>query len=88
MGRTPNPKQLDLFDDWHVESVPVVSNLPQDAPEQVLEQQPVEETTLLSVNDSRYLLAKELASKLNQDGEITSEFLTNTARCLTKSMLF
>ncbi|MEC4748589.1 strawberry notch-like NTP hydrolase domain-containing protein [Methylomicrobium sp. Wu6] len=70
MAKQSNPDQWDLFDDWLVSGDAAVS--------QVIQQK---ETDLLTVSfdKSRYVLALNLAQKLDKDGEITTKFLTDEA---------
>jgi antirestriction protein ArdC/phage/plasmid primase-like uncharacterized protein len=70
MAKQSNPDQWDLFDDWLVSRDAAIS--------QVIQQK---ETDLLtvSIDKSRYVLALNLAQKLDKDGEITTKFLTDEA---------
>jgi len=78
MERTPTPSQLDLFDDWLILE-PLLTEQPQVAQEPLPVPSPVEVIAEPSLDAQRHRLALTLATKLNQDGEITRSFLTETA---------
>ena len=69
MAKQSNPDQFDLFDDWLVVGaqpiIPVTLNS--------------EATLALSFDESRHVLALRLSQKLNAEGEITTQFLTEAA---------
>ena len=69
MAKQSNPDQFDIFDDWLVVGaqpiIPVTLNS--------------EATLALSFDESRHVLALRLSQKLNAEGEITTQFLTEAA---------
>jgi antirestriction protein ArdC/phage/plasmid primase-like uncharacterized protein len=69
MAKQSNPNQFDLFDDWLVVGaqpiIPVTLNS--------------EATLDLSFDEPRHVLALRLSQKLNAEGEITTQFLTEAA---------
>ena len=69
MAKQSNPDQFDLFDDWLVVGaqpiIPVTLNS--------------EATLALSFDESRHVLALRLSQRLNAEGEITTQFLTEAA---------
>lgn len=67
MAKKPNPDQLNLFDDWLVVKAPVYTGPSQDNQPQEVFANP------------RQSLSMSLAEKLDDDGEITSRFLTEEA---------
>jgi len=70
MTKQSNPDQWDLFDDWLVSGDAKVSR--------VIQQKETDSLTV-SFDKSRYVLALNLAQKLDKDGEITTKFLTDEA---------
>ena len=69
MAKQSNPDQFDIFDDWLIVGaqpiIPVTLNS--------------EATLALSFNEPRHVLALRLSQKLNAEGEITTQFLTEAA---------
>ena len=69
MAKQSNPDQFDIFDDWLVVGaqpiIPVTLNS--------------EATLALSFDESRHVLALRLSQRLNAEGEITTQFLTEAA---------
>jgi antirestriction protein ArdC/phage/plasmid primase-like uncharacterized protein len=74
MAKTPNPDQVDLFDDWLVVEE-VIS--PSNNSIQTIEKD--DETVTVDIDKARYQLALRLADKLDADGEITTKLLTDEA---------
>ena len=74
MAKTPNPDQVDLFDDWLVVEE-LVS--PSNNSTQTIENE--DETGIVDFDKARYQLALCLADKLDTDGEITTKLLTDEA---------
>ncbi|ESS71653.1 DNA primase TraC [Methyloglobulus morosus KoM1] len=74
MAKTPNPDQVDLFDDWLVVE-DVVS--PSNNSTQTIENE--DETGIVDFDKARYQLALSLADQLDKDGEITMKSLTEEA---------
>jgi antirestriction protein ArdC/phage/plasmid primase-like uncharacterized protein len=81
MAKKHNPNQGDLFDDWFIIDEATETVQAQDKSTVSSDSlQPKEKDTLtVSLDKSRHILALRLAEKLDNDGEITSRFLTDAA---------
>jgi hypothetical protein len=74
MAKTPNPDQVDLFDDWLVVEEAVS---PSNNSTQTIEKE--DETGIVDFDKARYQLALRLADKLDSDGGINTKLLTDEA---------
>jgi hypothetical protein len=81
MAKKHNPNQGDLFNDWLIIDEAIETVQAQDKSTVSSDSlQPKEQDTLtIAFDKSRHSLAQRWAEKLDNDGEMTSRFLTDAA---------